>query len=322
MNPIHKPYLIDLHRRRWSGLWLWLAVVAAFFLAEGLLGWSLLEGPIWLTVLLVLFVAHLMHAHLLAFHEAVHRILCPNRFLNEFVGTAVGTLSFTPFSAFRALHHTHHHHLATERDEELWPFVVPGTPRWQRRLAALFELTLGIVYTPCLCYRFFLRRGSPIRGRTRRRVWLETGLILVWTALVVTAALTGLGRFLLILYVIPGILAGDMHSLRKYIEHMGLAGSTPLGSTRSVVPEGPLGRLVTSSMFNISYHGIHHRYAMIPQERLPELAGWLAPTQADELPTYRHYAGAFRDMVRSLADPRIGAQWLRPTSADVEKVLQ
>jgi len=138
----------------------------------------------------------------------------------------------------------------------------------------------------------------------------------------VVAALTELGTFVLILYVVPGILAGNMHSLRKYVEHMGLAGSTPLGSTRSVVPAGRLGRLVAFSMLNISYHGIHHRYAMIPQERLPELADWLAPTQADELPPYRHYAGAFRDMVRSLADPRIGAQWRRPTSTDVEKVLQ
>src|SRR6185295_225039 len=101
-------------------------------------------------------------------------------------------------------------------------------------------------------------------------------------------------------------------SLRKYTEHMGLAGSTVLGSTRSVVPEGRMGRLIMLSMFNISYHGIHHRYAVIPQERLPELAGWLTPTQADELPPYRHYASAFRDMVRSLSDPRIGAQWLRP----------
>ena len=48
--------------------------------------------------------------------------------------------------------------------------------------------------------------------------------------------------WLLVLYAIPAIVAGDMHSLRKYIEHMGLTGSTVLGLTRTVVPSGRPGR--------------------------------------------------------------------------------
>src|SRR5262245_20234618 len=220
MNLIDKPYLIDLHQRRWATAWVWLAFVAALFLAEGLLCWSLLQGPVWLTVLLILLVAHLMHSHLIAYHEAIHRLLFPNRLLNEVIGTTIGTLGYMPFSAFRGLHQTHHAHLATERDEELWPFVHPAKPRWLRRLAAFFELTLGILYTPFLCWKVFLRKGSPIRGRARRRVWIEARLIVAWTAVLVSMAAAGLGRFVLVLYVLPGVLAGNLHSLRKYIEHM------------------------------------------------------------------------------------------------------
>lgn len=311
MKTIDRQHLADLHRRSWSGFGVWLAFVAAFAAAEAALCWSLLAGPLWLTVLLVLLVAHLMHSQLLAFHEAVHWTLCPQRGVNEWMGISIGTLSLTSLSAFRALHRTHHAHLATERDEELWPFVLPETPRWARRVAAGVELSLGIAYTSYLCWRTFLRAGSPIRGRVRRRVWFENALIFGWAALLVCGVLAGLGPFLLVMYAIPGILAGNMHSLRKYIEHMGLTGSTVLGSTRSVAPTGVVGRLFTFSLFNISFHGIHHRFAAIPQERLPELADLLTATTPEEVPPYTHHRGALRDLCRSLGDPRIGAQWLR-----------
>ena len=61
------------------------------------------------------------------------------------------------FSLYRAAHQLHHAYLATERDEELWPFVIPGMPRWVRILAAFLELGLGLLFTPFLFVRTFLR---------------------------------------------------------------------------------------------------------------------------------------------------------------------
>jgi len=306
-----KARLIEAHEPHWASAWIWLAFAAAFFLVAGVLGWTLLAAPWWLAAPLVLLLAHLMHAHLVAFHEAAHQTLCPNRWVNDAMGTLIGNLGFMSLSLYRAAHHFHHAFLATERDEELWPFVLPGTPRWARRLAAVIELTFGLFYTPFLFLRTFFRRRSPIRDQAvRRRVWLELGqMALMWAVVVAATAWWGGWKYLLLIYVVPAMLAGNMQSLRKYIEHMGLAGSTVLGATRSVVPQGPLGRLVAFSLFNVSYHGVHHQFAKMPFGAMPAFRPVLAATEPGEVPPYVNYRRAMRDMLGSLADPRVGPQW-------------
>lgn len=308
---LEKARLIEAHQPHWSSAWTWLGFFVALCLSELFLFQAWVQGWYWLVVPALLVTAHLMHANLVAFHEAAHGTLCPHRRVNDGVGLLLGTLGLMGFSLYRAAHHSHHAYLATQRDEELWPFVLPGTPRWARWLAAVAELSLGIVYTPLLFLRTFLRRGSPIRSpRLRRRIWAEFALIgVVWCGIVTATAWWGVWPFLLVLYIIPGILAGNLQSLRKYIEHMGLTGATVLGTTRSVVARGPLGRLVAFSLFNVSYHGVHHQYAKMPQAAMSDFTRTLEPVQADELAPFPSYRLALWDMVRSLGDPRIGAQW-------------
>ncbi len=309
---VHKQEVREAHRPHLPTVWVWLAFAVVFFALEGVLGWAVYREHWWLVVPLVLIVAHIMHAHSLAFHEAGHRTLCRNRFWNEAIGLFVGTISLQCLTAFRAVHQTHHVHLAAENDEELWPFVVTGSPRWARRLAAFCELTLGILYTPMLCLRTFVRPGSPIRNRAaRRRVWAELVLMIVaWSCFLGVAAWLGAFKILLITFFIPGGIAGNMHSLRKYTEHMGMTGATVLSSTRSIVAQGVVGRLFSWSLFNINFHGVHHRYAKIPQARLPRFTSLLTPTEDGEVAPYPNYRSAFLEMVGSLRDPRVGAQWL------------
>jgi len=111
------------------------------------------------------------------------------------------------------------------------------------------------------------------------------------------------------LYLIPALLAGFMQSLRKYVEHMGLMGSTILESTRSVVATGPVGRLLAFTMFNEPFHGVHHKYARLPQKVLPEFTELLEPITQKEVAPYPSYFQALCDMVHSLGNPRMGAQW-------------
>ena len=147
-------------------------LVFSMALTEAALGVAISLGWIWLVLPLVLVAAHFMHGILIGFHEASHGLLRKSRRLNEFDGVLIGVFSFLPFSLYRAMHQRHHMHLATERDTELWPFVLPKVPRWARCGAALFELTLGLFYSPFLFLRNFLSRSPVVRSRkVRRRIW-------------------------------------------------------------------------------------------------------------------------------------------------------
>jgi fatty acid desaturase len=320
---LDKSRIVEAHEPHWPTMWVWFGFLALFFALLGLLACVLEWGPSWTIVPVILIIAHLMHSHTLAFHEAAHDTLSPHPTWNEGIGLFIGTMSFQSLTAFRTVHHTHHVFLGTERDEELWPFVLPTVPRWIRRLVAAYELTLGITYTPLLCLRTYFRSGSPIRSlRDRRRVACEYVLMAVaWGGILSVVAWLHAWKHLLLAYVIPGILAGDMHSLRKYSEHMGMLGTSILSKTRSIVAPGPLGRFISFSLFNINYHGVHHRYAKIPQARLPHFTALLEPHHEGERPAYSSYASAFLDMVRGLGDPRVGSQWLQCTAVQKEPAM-
>jgi fatty acid desaturase len=272
---------------------------------------ALYFGSVWFAVPLILSASHLMHGVLIGFHEASHGLLRKNRRLNEIDGVIIGIFSLTSFSLYRAAHQLHHAYLATERDEELWPFVIPGMPRWVRVLAGALELSLGLFYTPSLFVRTFLRAGSPIRNKkVRRRIWAEFALIgFVWFCLLAVVAWWDLWKYFLCMYLVPAFLAANMQSWRKYIEHVGLSGSTVNGSTRSIVSEGPLGRLVAFTLLHEPFHGVHHRHAGLPHAELPKFTSELAPQNHSEVAPFPSYRHALMDLFRNLADPRAGAQW-------------
>ena len=115
-----KEHLIEMHEPHWNGTGIWLLFAGAFFVVEGLLFWSVTAGLWWVATPLILVLAHLMHAHLIAFHEAAHGSLCPLPQLNDGLGMLIGLHSFMGFSLYRELHRTHHWYLATEQDEELF----------------------------------------------------------------------------------------------------------------------------------------------------------------------------------------------------------
>jgi hypothetical protein len=54
---------------------------------------------------------------------------------------------------------------------------------------------------------------------------------------------------------------------------------------------------------------VHHMYARLPQLALPDFTGLLEPTTSEDVAPYSSYYRALCDMVGSLGNPRIGAQW-------------
>jgi fatty acid desaturase len=309
-----KARLVAMHHVGWSGTWIWLAFISAFIALEVIALLLLMAGleyawQMAAVVVVVLLMAYLMHAHLIALHEAAHGLLCPVPWINDGIGLLLGTLSFLSLELYRTAHHTHHAYLATERDEELWPFVKPEAPRWLRRLAAFLELTCGLIWTPCLFLRAFFRRGTVIRNpATRRRIHAELCFIVVFWALHLAAfAMWNLWTFALVMFLAPAWLAGCLQSWRKYIEHMGVTGSTALSATRSVQPSGWLGHLVSFSLFNEPFHGIHHKYPRLPQETLPAFSSILTPSNEEEIAPFPNYRSALWEMLGTLRDPRVGS---------------
>src|SRR5258708_12676948 len=102
-----------------------------------------------------------MHGILICYLEATHGLLRKSRLLNEIDGIIIGIFSFMSLSLYRAAHQLHHAYLATERDIELSPFVIPGKPRWFRVVAAILELNVGLFYTPFFFIPSFLRARPP-----------------------------------------------------------------------------------------------------------------------------------------------------------------
>ncbi len=292
-------------------------VIIAFALTELALFLVLANHlSLWFAVPLVLVVSHLMHGAAVGFHEASHGLLRRNRRFNEFDGVMIGVMSFMSFSLYRAAHQSHHAHFTTEKDEELWPFVFTSTPRWARVMAAALELTCGLFFTPFLFLRTFLRKGSPIRSKkVRRRIWKEFALmVFIWVAVLSAVARFQLWEYFLWLYFIPTFIAGNLQSWRKYIEHVGLTGSTVNSGTRSIVARGWSGRLMAFSLLHEPYHGLHHLHVGLPHAELPRLAPELEPRHPDEIRPFPSYRHAMLHLIRSLADPRVGAQWNTPAN--------
>lgn len=313
-----KHLLQSLHRKHLRPTLETAVLLGVFFglMSVSLAAWDAGFWPV--TLVCWLLQAYFGHAILLAFHEASHFVLHPNHRMNEAQGLAIGTLILTPLSAYRWVHNQHHTHLGTERDTELWPFVDPTTPRGWRWASAAGELLVGFFYTPVVFLRGVLVANQMPR-HTRRRLVVEYTLVVAfWTATLPAVGFFRVWEQFLVGYLVPSLVAGNLQSLRKFTEHLGLVGHDVPSTTRTVIDPTVFGRVVSATMLHIDLHGPHHLYGKIPHARLPEATALvyeqelLDPATANVFPSY---PAAIWAMLKTLSNPRVGSQWLR--SAEV-----
>lgn len=311
MNNVATVNAIEPRGPHWISRAAFQVVSILFFSTEAVLGMAVYHGWIWLAVPLVLIASHFMHGFLIGFHEASHSLLRRNRLFNDIEGTVIGAFSFMSFTLFRVVHQTHHAHLASERDEEMWPLVQTRVPRSARCAAAVLELTAGVVYSPMIFLRAFLCKNSPVRSkRMRRRVWSELALsAALWTAILSAVAYWDGWKYFLWMYVAPAYIAANLQSWRKYIEHVGLTGDTVNGLTRSIVADTWPGRFVALTLLHEPFHGVHHQRAGLPHAELPQRVEDLMPRAPGEREPFPSYWHALLDLLRSLENPRAGSQW-------------
>ena len=286
-------------------------VAVLFYLSQMSIGVAVYYGNYWVAIPLVLFCGHFMHGLLIGFHEASHGMLRKNKKFNDIEGTVIGIFSFTCFTLYRAAHQAHHMHLASRKDIELWPFNQPEIPRWRRVLAACIELTFGLFFTPFIFMRAFLEKDSIIRSqKVRKKIWREIILMIVVWALVITGVtLLGGWSFFLWMFALPALIAGNLQSWRKYIEHVGLTGNTIKSGTRSIVADNWLGKAVSFTLLHEPYHGVHHINMGLPHAELPGHTDLLKPANPEELPPFKSYGHAVVHLLKSLGDPKVGPQW-------------
>jgi fatty acid desaturase len=260
--------------------------------------------------------AHVGHSKLIAFHEASHGTLHPRWRANEFIGILLGTTILVPLSVYRFVHGQHHAYIGTEHDLELWPFVDPQVPRWKRIAAAVGELVFGFFYTPIVFLHGVLvaRRIPP--AQLRRIVWEYVLCVVVWTIVAVVLTRYGWWKPFFIGYFVQALIAGNLQSIRKFTEHVGLLGDTILTTTRTVVDHTHYGEAMSRSMLRIDYHGTHHRYAKVPYYHLPAATPYVYDGRVECVPIFPSYWAAMLDMARSLGNPRVGAQWIKADPAN------
>lgn len=262
------------------------------------------------TVLCWVIMALLGHMALLEFHEACHFHLSSRRWLNEARGIALGTFAFIPLSVYRHVHGWHHARLSTEYDAELWPYNKPSVPRGLRVAAAIVELTLSFPFTQFQFLRGLFVTGRLARG-VRTRILMEYLLLVVFWAIAIwiVAAYDWWEEFL-VAYVVPALGSASVQVWRKFIEHVGLTGHSPTTSARCVAPQGVVGRVISALMLYENYHSAHHRYGSLHYSLLEVATPEVHAAEPDALPVFPSYFAALLDLLPTLADPKVGAQWL------------
>ncbi|RIK82959.1 MAG: fatty acid desaturase [Planctomycetota bacterium] len=257
----------------------------------------------WLIAACVLFTAAMMFCWTSALHEAAHQTLFKSRFLSIWSGRLLGTLMFTPYSAYRESHIRHHAYLNTPRDWELWPYSDPTATLAFRRAFVWFDLLCGIAAGPIIYGRIFFSSRSPIKSpqlrRTIRNEYL--GIVAVWGAIWGYTTWSGQWPAHLLVVILPMYLAAFAQTFRKFTEHLGMASFDPLEGTRTVLPRKWLMRLSSYLNFDIFIHGPHHRHPRLAHTTLEaKLAEYQRENPAICYPAYDRYWKAMLAMAPSM----------------------
>ena len=250
------------------------------------------------------------HAALARLHEAVHSMLLRSRIGNELCGIAIGTISLTPMSVYRYVHARHHAHLGDTDDPEFWPYNLPGASRARRLAYATAELLIGFVLTPALYSLRTARAWRRHAESTRRRLLLEWLLMAgFWSATLAVVYVAQAWQLFFVAVLAPGWLTGLMQTVRKFTEHLGLAGDSIPTTTRTVVYQGRLGCLLSRTQLHVEHHGTHHRWPRIPYANLPAATAIVESHGVAGLRYRTHFAATWAAF-RHLANPRVGRQWV------------
>jgi len=247
--------------------------------------WATLRFGYGLTLLLALPAAGLLLRLFVLQHDCGHGSFFRTRAVNDWVGRVIGTLTLTPYDAWRRSHNAHHAS-SGNLDERGFGDIDTLTvreylalPRWRRlRYRAYRHPLVMFGFGPA--YLFLVRHRLPV-GYMRKgwEPWISTMATNAATAALIVAMmwLVGAGPFLLVQLPIV-LLAASMGVWLFYVQHQfedtvwaedpawNLHEAALHGSSHYDLP--PVLRWFTA---NIGVHHVHHLCSRIPFYRLPEV---------------------------------------------------
>lgn len=230
-------------------------------------------------------------------HETSHRTAFKSRWLNDWVGTAIGFVSIYPARWDRYFHFAHHRHTQDPaRDPELLargPYTplsyflyFCGLTYWRGRITKTIQVAFGRIPA----YASYLSEDH------RREVILEARYYLAGYALILLISLVLHSWAAVFCWLAPMMLFKWVHNLQNTAEHTCLTHEQDtLRNTRTL--RGP--RVVRWLVWNMSYHTAHHTFPGIPFFALPTLNNEIQTRLGEALPG-TDYLGAQVEIISTL----------------------
>jgi fatty acid desaturase len=260
------------------------ALIGCYLQSLGLIVFAAwLHHPVAYVVCFVLMGrSHAMFASLA--HEAAHRLLFPNRHVNDWIGRWVlGAVGFVPTDLYRRGHLAHHRDEFGPDEPDLGLYAgYPVPPDSMRR--KLVRDLVGISGWKNLKGLVRGLRSDVGRVHARRIALVQIGLLVV-------ALAAGRVELYLLLWFAPWMTVWRViNRLRAIAEHGGMERSDDRRRTTHSVRQSLPARFYLVP-YNIGWHLAHHVDIGVPWTHLPRLhdelraAGWIPDDL--ERPSYR-----------------------------------
>lgn len=239
----------------------WLGIALAVGLCE------MMERPLWLVGLAVVWIGARLHGLGVLMHEATHHRLVKSRWLNEVVGEVFCAFPIgVSLANYRYNHFAHHQFTNTDKDPD-WirkkgeDWLFPKTP-WQILMLFLKD-ALGFNVIG------HLRGVREMSGNSKIGPLRPALRLLGYLSLLAAAIATATWPLFLLYWLLPTVSwLQVVLRLRSMAEHFGLKepGPTATRTTYASLPE----RLFLAP-HNVGYHLDHHLFPSVPFYRLPAL---------------------------------------------------
>ena len=245
--------------------------------------WATLGLGYGLTLLLALPAAGLLLRLFVLQHDCGHGSFFRTRAVNDWVGRVIGTVTLTPYDAWRRSHNAHHAS-SGNLDERGFGDIDTLTVREYLALSRWHRLRYRAYRHPLVmfgfgpAYLFLVRHRLPV-GLMRKgwEPWISTMATNAATAVLIVAMiwLVGAGPFLLVQLPIV-LLAASMGVWLFYVQHQfedTVWAEDPAWNLHEAALHGSshydLPLVLRWFTANIGVHHVHHLCSRIPYYRLP-----------------------------------------------------